>query len=116
MRFMAPECFRLEKNKQFHGKRVDIWAAGITLYLLLTNKYPFCGQTQQQIEWEIMNKEPPLKEIDNKEIRELIRKMLNKDPDKRIEVSDIMKDKWVSSSGFDPVELDISSHDSFISS
>ena len=45
MRFMAPECFKKERNKEFHGKRLDIWAAGVTLYLLLTNKYPFGGNT-----------------------------------------------------------------------
>ena len=42
--------------------------------------------------------------------------MLEKDPVKRIQVSEIIKDKWVSDCGFDPVELDRSSKDSFESS
>ena len=63
-----------------------------------------------------MNREPSLKEIQNKDIRELLSKLLQKDPEKRIEVSDILKDRWVSCKGFDPVELDKSSHDSFFSS
>ena len=50
VRFMAPECFKDEVNKEFHGKRIDIWAAGISLYLLLTNKYPFGGNTKHDIE------------------------------------------------------------------
>ena len=50
VRFMAPECFKEEVNKEFHGKRVDIWAAGISLYLLLTNKYPFGGNTKHDVE------------------------------------------------------------------
>ena len=61
-----------------------------------------------------MNKEPPLDEIQNQDIRRLLSKLLEKDPDKRIEVSDILKDPWVDASGFDPVDLDKSS--SFFSS
>ena len=45
MRFMAPECFRQVQCKEFNGKHIDIWAAGVTLFLLLTNKYPFSGNT-----------------------------------------------------------------------
>ena len=50
MRFMAPECFKKERNQEFNGRRVDIWAVGITLYLLLTNKYPFGGNSLQEVE------------------------------------------------------------------
>ena len=50
VRFMAPECFKDETSKELHGKRVDIWAAGISLYLLLTNKYPFGGRTKHDVE------------------------------------------------------------------
>ena len=53
-----------------------------------------------------MNKEPPLEEIQNQGIRRLLGKLLEKDPDKRIEVSDILKDPWVNANGFDPVSLD----------
>ena len=50
-----------------------------------------------------MNREPSYEEIDNPHIRELLSRLLEKDPDKRIEVSDIIKDRWVSNIGFDPV-------------
>ena len=46
MRFMAPECFIPENRKNLNGKSLDIWAAGITLYLLLTGSYPFGGDSQ----------------------------------------------------------------------
>ena len=62
-----------------------------------------------------MNKEPPLDEIQNQDIRRLLAKLLEKDPDKRIEVSEILKDPWVNAGGFDLVELDESSG-SFFSS
>ena len=62
-----------------------------------------------------MNKEPILGEIENPDIRDLLSKLLEKDPNKRIEVGEIIKDRWVSDKGFDPVELDKSSNDSFFS-
>ena len=106
VRFMAPECFKQEQGKEFNGKQIDIWAAGVTLYLLLKNQYPFGGNTQQDIEDQIMNQEPQLGSIDNSDIRNLLKKLLEKDPNRRIQVCDIINDRWVSDKGFDPVELD----------
>ena len=46
IRFMAPECFRSSKNNNSEGgKCIDIWAAGISLFLLLTNEHPFKGES-----------------------------------------------------------------------
>ena len=84
VRFMAPECFDSKPNKEIRGKRVDIWAAGITLFLLLTKEYPFVGKTLSEIRDSITNSEPPLYKIENKEIRELLGKILEKDPEKRL--------------------------------
>ena len=52
--FMAPEMFKtssymaaddtLRDEKVVRGRPSDIWAAGITLYNLLTKKFPFGGR------------------------------------------------------------------------
>ena len=83
VRFMAPECFNSVPGKELRGKRVDIWAAGITLFLLLTKEYPFIGGTLSEIRDSITCSEPPLHKIDNKDIRDLLGKLLEKDPEKR---------------------------------
>ena len=90
VRFMAPECFNSAPDKELHGKRVDIWAAGITLFLLLTKEYPFVGQTLSDIIDSITGSEPPLHKIDNKDIRELLGKILEKDPTKRLQAIEIV--------------------------
>jgi len=42
MKFYAPEIVRTGvKNKVIHGMQVDIWAAGISLYMVATGKSPF---------------------------------------------------------------------------
>ena len=45
--FMAPEmikCANPAAEKVMSGRACDIWAAGITLYNLLTNEYPFAAR------------------------------------------------------------------------
>jgi [calcium/calmodulin-dependent protein kinase] kinase len=38
--FLAPECVP-GGSADIHGKPVDIWAFGVTLYCMLTGKLPF---------------------------------------------------------------------------
>ena len=45
MRYMAPEMVTTGKKKVMHGKHVDMWALGITIFRLVTNDYPFKGET-----------------------------------------------------------------------
>ena len=39
--FMAPE---IVAKKEYDGKKVDIWACGVILYILLCGTYPFKGK------------------------------------------------------------------------
>ena len=45
VRFMAPELIGISKQPVLHGRAIDIWAAGVTLYYMMTKKYPFDGKT-----------------------------------------------------------------------
>ena len=65
VRFMAPECFGSAPNKELQGKPIDIWAAGITLFLLLTKEYPFKGSNLTEIRDLVTCSEPPLEKIQN---------------------------------------------------
>ena len=50
MRFYAPEVVRIGvKNKVIHAKQCDIWAAGVTLFVLLTGKFPCPGECIMEI-------------------------------------------------------------------
>ena len=44
--YMAPEITR--KN-DYEGRPVDIWALGVTLYVMLTGEFPFRGTNEQDL-------------------------------------------------------------------
>ena len=48
--FMAPEMFEGNKEKKIvRGPPIDIWAAGVTLFNLLTNRHPWEGNNVYQL-------------------------------------------------------------------
>ena len=109
IRFMAPELFCPQAKKMLYGKSIDIWAAGITLYLLLTKEFPFKGKSLPEITDQLINSEPPLEKIKNKEIRQLLAAILSKDPEKRPTALDIAENDWLTRNGLELIELDLES-------
>jgi serine/threonine protein kinase len=50
VRFFAPEIVKTgQKNKVLHAKKCDIWAAGVTLYNLMTGKFPCAGDSIMEV-------------------------------------------------------------------
>jgi serine/threonine protein kinase len=45
MRFMAPEIVKTGQEKILHGKHVDVWALGVTIYNMMTSEFPFTGKS-----------------------------------------------------------------------
>lgn len=77
------------------GKMIDIWAAGITLYCLIFGEVPYTADSEYEL-FGIIMKEPVKfpKEMDDKELKDLILQLLEKDPTKRIGMEKIKKHPW----------------------
>uniref|UniRef100_A0A668AZI5 Ribosomal protein S6 kinase n=1 Tax=Myripristis murdjan TaxID=586833 RepID=A0A668AZI5_9TELE len=88
--YMAPEIIR---GKSGHGKSVDWWSLGILMFELLTGASPFTLEergtpNQQKIQLNelirILRCEPPFPSMIGSTAQDLLRKLLVKDPHRRL--------------------------------
>lgn len=88
IRYSAPELLRGEK----YNDSVDIWGIGICFFMLLTGKFPFDGSNKENITRRILEKTLHYSkyELDKSEVR-LLRALLQKDPEKRVEIEEILE-------------------------
>lgn len=93
--YMSPE---IVGRKGYYGPPVDIWAAGVLLYKLLTGIFPFKGASDKELYKQIMRGQYIVPEYVSIAAKQLISKMLTIDPQKRPRACDLLKDPWFRSS------------------
>ena len=107
---MAPEMFGADKStKMVLGRQSDIWAAGVTLFNLLTKKYPFESQSLFDLANQIRGEPANLSELEcfEPELIDLMERVLEKDPQKRIGIYQLLEHDWVTDYGSNPINLDL---------
>ncbi|XP_074643752.1 calcium/calmodulin-dependent protein kinase kinase 1-like [Tubulanus polymorphus] len=94
--FMAPEALS-ELGEHYSGKALDIWAMGITLYCFVFGQVPFHDDHVLGLHKKIRTQSIvfPDKPVISRDLKELILKMLIKEPEKRITLPEIKIDSWV---------------------
>ena len=90
--YMSPESLR----KELQGKECDIWALGVLLYELFHNKAPYPGASTAEIQ-AAMEKEIDFLSHVPSDARDLIHKILMKDPRERISLADMLEHPFVRS-------------------
>ena len=97
--YISPE----ELTRKPYHKEINIWSIGIILYLILSGDLPFDDKedNEQKIAKSIVFKEIefPAKKFGNKskEVIELIKRCLIKEPEDRIKIDEIIKSDWLQS-------------------
>ncbi|KAF6092684.1 calcium/calmodulin dependent protein kinase kinase 1 [Phyllostomus discolor] len=102
--FMAPEAIS-DSGQSFSGKALDVWATGVTLYCFVYGKCPFIDDYILALHRKIKNEDvvfPEEPEV-SEELKDLILKMLDKNPETRIGVPDIKLHPWVTKNGEEPL-------------
>ena len=90
--YIAPEILI---NKGYEGFGVDIWSAGVVLYAMLSGTVPFKGNNLKELHDLIINgKYKEVKGISN-EAEDLLRKILEVDPNLRIKTEEILNHPWL---------------------
>ncbi|CAI9753895.1 unnamed protein product [Fraxinus pennsylvanica] len=92
--YMAPEV--LKRN---YGPEVDVWSAGVILYILLCGVPPFWAETEQGVALAILRgvidfKREPWPQV-SESAKSLVRQMLEPDPKKRLTAQQVLDHPWV---------------------
>ena len=108
--YMAPEILLCSKDKGYKGFPVDIWSAGIALYIMLSGALPFSVKNENDsfldgnnnnkkknmaLKKAIIQNEPKKIEKISDNARDLLHGLLNKDPNKRLTCDEILKHPWL---------------------
>ena len=91
--YIAPEVL-----KNGYNEKCDLWSCGVILYILLCGSPPFYGKNEKEIFSKILSGNFSFRhKIWNKisnEAKNLVKRMLEINPDKRLSARDALKDKW----------------------
>ena len=89
--YIAPEIL---ENKGYEGPPVDVWSSGVVLYAMLSGTVPFKANNLNDLQNLIMTGN--FKEIPDlsKESNDLLHKLLQVNPKKRITIDEAMNHPW----------------------
>ncbi|KAL8036451.1 hypothetical protein ABFX02_12G160100 [Erythranthe guttata] len=99
--YVAPEVLR-----KHYGPECDVWSAGVIIYILLSGVPPFWDETEQGIFEQVLKGEldfvsEPWPSI-SESAKDLVRKMLVRDPKKRLTAHQVLCHPWVQVGGEAP--------------
>ena len=90
--YIAPEIL---KDKGYEGYAADVWSAGVALYAILYGTVPFKGGDMKCLQKQILKGKFTLKDDISLEAQDLLRRMLEIDPNKRITENEILSHPWM---------------------
>ncbi|XP_015690233.2 calcium-dependent protein kinase 11 [Oryza brachyantha] len=99
--YVAPEVLL-----KHYGREVDVWSAGVIIYILLSGVPPFWDESEQGIFEQVLKGDldfssEPWPNI-SESAKDLVRKMLIRDPKKRLTAHEALCHPWVCVDGVAP--------------
>ena len=97
----------LSGQKSTSGPKTDSWSCGILLFEMLTNfKSPFKGDTDEKYINSLINGEIDLSLINDDFCKDLISKLIQRNPDDRIDIEDILNMEYIKNINIEQPEID----------
>ncbi|XP_044501510.1 CDPK-related protein kinase isoform X2 [Mangifera indica] len=104
--YVAPEV--LHKS---YSTEADVWSIGVIAYILLCGSRPFWARTESGIFRAVLKADPSFDETPwpslSSEARDFVKRLLNKDPRKRLTAAQALSHPWIKNSNDVKVPLDI---------
>ncbi|KAG6765038.1 hypothetical protein NC652_020122 [Populus alba x Populus x berolinensis] len=99
--YVAPEVL-----KKRYGPEADVWSAGVIIYILLSGVPPFWAETEQEIFEQVLHGDldfssDPWPSI-SESAKDLVRRMLVRDPRRRLTAHEVLCHPWVQEDGVAP--------------
>ena len=90
--YAAPEMLR---GKEYKGNKIDIWSSGVVLYTMVYGVLPFDQDNIKDLVYNITEGKYSLPNTISENCQDLIKKILEIDPNKRINIHDIKNHPWM---------------------
>ncbi|CAO3565136.1 unnamed protein product [Mortierella alpina] len=100
--FMAPELCRHDHG-EVSGRATDIWSMGVTLYCIRYGYLPYVSESILEMHKVIREEEYTIPPENDQRFVDLIKKLLEKDPLKRITIEQLRNDPWLTNDGKEPL-------------
>ncbi|KAF2437832.1 serine/threonine-protein kinase-like protein [Karstenula rhodostoma CBS 690.94] len=92
--YLPPEMLLGRGKDNFYSEKVDLWSLGVLTYEFLVGEAPF-EDTQIMTQRKIVRGEYTVPHFVSPEARDLIKKLLVVDPEKRIALEDVERHPWI---------------------
>lgn len=89
--YAAPEMIA---GKQYSGMLVDVWSSGIILYAMVCGFLPFDDQNNDILYKKITEGKYTIPNFVSDSVKDLIKRILNNDPNKRFNIEQIKNHPW----------------------
>ena len=84
--YMAPEILK----KLRYNEKVDMWSVGVLLFNMITGCQPFSSEDEDCKIYQIINSEIEFEALENENIRNLCKDLMEKNPFKRLDSKDAL--------------------------
>ncbi|XP_015067044.1 CDPK-related kinase 5 [Solanum pennellii] len=104
--YVAPEVLH-----RSYSTEADVWSIGVIAYILLCGSRPFWARTESGIFRSVLKADPSFEEQPwptlSSEAKDFVKRLLNKDPRKRMTAAQALGHPWIKNSHNIEVPLDI---------